>query len=158
MAHTYSHLYGIQTVGLRFFTVYGPWGRPDMAYWLFTKAMQAGNPINVFNDGKMRRDFTYIDDIVLGIKAALFTDGLEPYEIFNLGNNEPENLMDFIQVLADALGIKPQMNLMPMQPGDVPVTYADISKAQQNLGYAPATPISAGIPRFVEWYREYSGK
>ena len=97
MAHTYSHLYGLQTVGLRFFTVYGPWGRPDMAYWLFTKAMLEGKSINVFNDGKMRRDFTYIDDIVSGIKAGLFNDGLDQYEIFNLGNNEPENLMDFIQ-------------------------------------------------------------
>lgn len=155
MSHTYTHLYGLQTVGLRFFTVYGPWGRPDMAYWSFTQAMLAGKPIPVFNHGKMERDFTYITDIVAGVKAALFADGLEPYEIFNLGNNKPENLMDFIRVLAGALGVEPKMELLPMQPGDVPVTFADVSKAQQKLAYRPRTPIQAGLPEFVNWYREY---
>ncbi len=154
MSHTYTHLYGLQTVGLRLFTVYGPQGRPDMAYWLFTEAMLKGEPIKVFNNGKMERDFTYIDDIVSGVKAALFADGLEPYEIFNLGNNQPENLMDFIQTLADALGVEPRMEMLPMQAGDVPVTFADISKAQRKLGYQPTTSISEGLSRFVEWYRK----
>jgi UDP-glucuronate 4-epimerase len=155
MSHSYTHLYGLQTVGLRFFTVYGPWGRPDMAYWLFTKALLAGKPINVFNHGDMQRDFTYITDIVAGVKASLFNEDLDPYEIFNLGNNQPVTLMDFIQTLGDALGIEPEMNMMPMQPGDVPVTYADISRAQARLGYHPHTPMSEGIPRFIEWYRRY---
>ncbi|MFA7256292.1 MAG: NAD-dependent epimerase [Kiritimatiellales bacterium] len=155
MSHTYTHLYGLQTVGLRFFTVYGPWGRPDMAYWLFTEAMLKGNPIQVFNNGKMERDFTYITDIVSGVKAALFADGLEPYEIFNLGNSKPENLMDFIKTLAAALGVKPKMEMLPMQAGDVPITFADISKAQAKLGYDPSTPISEGLPVFVKWYKEY---
>ncbi len=155
MSHTYTHLYGLQTVGLRFFTVYGPWGRPDMAYWLFTEAMLNGRPIKVFNHGDMKRDFTYIDDIVAGVKAALFTDGLEPYEVFNLGNNTPENLMDFIQTLADALGVEPKMEMLPMQAGDVPITFADISKAQQKLGYQPETSMETGLKSFVSWYREY---
>jgi len=155
MSHTYTHLYGLQTVGLRFFTVYGPWGRPDMAYWLFTEAMLKGEVIKVFNHGKMERDFTYIDDIVAGVKAALFADGLEPYEIFNLGNNKPENLMDFIQTLADALGVEPKMEMLPMQAGDVPITFADISKAQTKLGYQPTTSMAEGLKRFVVWYKEY---
>jgi UDP-glucuronate 4-epimerase len=155
MSHTYTHLYGLQTVGLRFFTVYGPWGRPDMAYWTFTEAMLKGKPIPVFNHGKMERDFTYITDIVAGVKAALFADGLEPYEIFNLGNSKPENLMDFIRTLAGALGVEPKMEMLPMQPGDVPVTFADVSKARKKLGYDPSTPISKGLPEFVKWYKEY---
>jgi len=155
MSHTYTHLYGLQTVGLRFFTVYGPWGRPDMAYWTFTAAMLKGKPIPVFNHGKMERDFTYITDIVAGVKAALFAEGLEPYEIFNLGNSKPENLMDFIRTLADALGVEPKMEMLPMQPGDVPVTFADVSKARKKLGYDPSTPISKGLPEFVKWYKEY---
>ena len=155
MSHAYTHLYGLQTVGLRFFTVYGPWGRPDMAYWLFTEAMLKGAPIQVFNNGKMERDFTYITDIVAGVKAALFADGLEPYEIFNLGNSKPENLMDFIRTLADALGVETKMEMLPMQPGDVPVTFADVSKARKKLGYDPSTPITEGLPTFVKWYREY---
>ena len=154
MSHTYTHLYGLQTVGLRFFTVYGPMGRPDMAYWLFTKAMLKGESIQVFNHGKMKRDFTYIDDIVAGVKAALFANGLEPYEIFNLGNNTPETLMDFIQTLADALGVVPQMEMLPMQAGDVPITYADISKARKKLGYQPTTSMAEGLGRFVAWYKE----
>ncbi len=155
MSHTYTHLYGLQTVGLRFFTVYGPWGRPDMAYWSFTEAMLAGKSIPVFNHGKMERDFTYITDIVAGVKAALFSGGLDPYEIFNLGNNKPENLMDFIRTLADLLGVEPKMEMLPMQAGDVPVTFADVSKARQKLGYDPATRISEGLSEFVKWYKKY---
>jgi len=154
MSHSYTHLYGLQTVGLRFFTVYGPWGRPDMAYWTFTEAMLKGQAIPVFNYGKMERDFTYITDIVAGVKAALFADGLEPYEIFNLGNNKPENLMDFIQTLADALGVEPKMEMLPMQPGDVPVTFADVSKARKKLGYQPTTSMAEGLKTFASWYRE----
>lgn len=157
MSCTYTHLYGLQTVGLRFFTVYGPWGRPDMAMWMFTKSMLAGQPIQVFNHGRMKRDFTYVDNIVFGIKAALFADGLDPYEIFNLGNNNPENLMDMIGLIARTLGVEPKMELVPLQPGDVPATYADISKAQKKLGYTPHTPITEGVPKFVQWYREYHG-
>jgi UDP-glucuronate 4-epimerase len=155
MSHAYTHLYGLQTVGLRFFTVYGSWGRPDMAYWLFTEAMLKGTPIQVFNNGKMERDFTYVTDIVAGVKAALFTDGLDPYEIFNLGNNKPENLMNFIKTLAAALGVEPKMEMLPMQPGDVPITFADISKAREKLGYDPSTPISEGLSEFIKWYKEY---
>lgn len=158
MSHTYTRLYDLQTVGLRFFTVYGPWGRPDMAYWTFTEAMLKGKAIPVFNYGKMDRDFTYITDIVAGVKAALFADGLEPYEIFNLGNSKPENLMDFIKTLADALGVEPKMEMLPMQPGDVPVTFADVSKARKKLSYDPSTPISKGLPEFVKWYKEYFGR
>lgn len=155
MAHTYSHLYKFQTIGLRFFTVYGPWGRPDMALWLFTKAMLAGEAIPVFNQGDMQRDFTYIDDIVEGTKGAIFSENLPPYDIFNLGNNDPEKLMDMIRTLSDALGIEPQLNLLPMQPGDVPSTYANVDKARAKLGYDPSTPISIGIPAFVKWYKSY---
>ncbi len=155
MAHCYSHLYGLPTVGLRFFTVYGPWGRPDMATWLFTEAILAGRPIKVFNHGRMERDFTYIDDIVGGVTAALHKKGLEPYEIFNLGNHRSEKLMDMIELLAGELGRKPEMTMLPMQPGDVPATYADIARAQAKLDFDPKTPIAEGIPRFVEWYRQY---
>ncbi len=157
MAHTYSHLYGMHCTGLRFFTVYGPWGRPDMAMWLFTKAMLAGQPIQVFNHGDMQRDFTYIDDIVTGVTATLCRDGLERYELFNIGNHRSENLMDMIGILAGALGVEPRMEMLPMQPGDVPATYADIDRIRAKVGYAPTTPISVGIPRFVDWYREYHG-
>lgn len=155
MSHTYTHLYGLQTVGLRFFTVYGPMGRPDMAYWLFTDAMLNGRSIKVFNHGKMERDFTYIDDIVAGVKSALFADGLDPYEVFNLGNNNPENLMEMIRVLGDALGVEPKMEMLPMQAGDVPITFADISKAQKKLGYQPTTSMEEGLKRFVKWYKEH---
>ncbi|MCC7299724.1 MAG: NAD-dependent epimerase [Verrucomicrobia bacterium] len=157
MSHSYTHLYGLQTVGLRFFTVYGPWGRPDMAYWLFADAMLKGRPIQVFNHGKMERDFTYIDDIVAGVKGALFADGLEPYEIFNLGNSTPENLMDFIKTLAAKLGVEPKMEMLPMQAGDVPITFADISKARKKLGYQPTTSMAEGLGRFVAWYKEFFG-
>jgi UDP-glucuronate 4-epimerase len=155
MAHCYTHLYGFQSIGLRFFTVYGPWGRPDMAYWLFTDAMLQGKPIQVFNHGDMKRDFTYIDDIVEGVKAALFADGLGRYEIFNLGNNRPEQLMDMIQYLGDALSIEPQMEMLPMQPGDVPVTYADISRSMDKLGYRPTTDLKTGLQQFVEWFQTW---
>jgi len=155
MAHAYTHLYGFQTVGLRFFTVYGPWGRPDMAYWLFSEAMLDGRPIKVFNHGDMLRDFTYIDDIVQGVLAALFTDGLDDYEVINLGNNQPEKLMEMIRILGDALGVEPRMEMLPMQPGDVPVTFADISRAQARLGFRPTTALAEGLGRFVEWFRTF---
>jgi UDP-glucuronate 4-epimerase len=157
MAHCYTHLYGLQTVGLRFFTVYGPWGRPDMAMWLFTKAMLAGKPIQVFNHGDMRRDFTFVDDIITGVVGSLFGEGLDPYEVFNIGNHRSENLMDMIHILADALGVEPKMEMKPMQAGDVPATYADIDRIHSKLGYEPTTPISVGIPRFVDWYKDYHG-
>lgn len=156
MAHSYTHLYGFETVGLRFFTVYGPAGRPDMAYWLFTEAMLKGEEIKVFNNGDMLRDFTYIDDIVQGVKASLFVDGLDPYEIFNLGNNQPEQLMDMIQYLGVGLGIAPKMKMLPMQPGDVYTTYADISKAQEKLEYEPTTSLKDGLERFIVWYKSKS--
>jgi UDP-glucuronate 4-epimerase len=155
MAHTYTHLYGLQTVGLRFFTVYGPWGRPDMAMWMFTRDMLAGKTIPVFNHGRMRRDFTYVDDIVQGVIQSLLTPDLAPYEVFNLGNHRSENLMEMIQLLARTVGVEPKMDLLPIQAGDVEATYADISLAQRKLGFEPVTPIREGIPRFVKWYREY---
>lgn len=157
MAHTYTHLYGFQTIGLRFFTVYGPWGRPDMAMWLFTEAMLAGKPINVFNHGHMKRDFTYIDDIVQGVAAAVMEEHLDAYEVFNLGNHRAEDLMGMIRVLADTIGVEPHMNLMPLQPGDVEATYADIDRAREKLGFEPRTSIDEGIPRFVGWYKHYQG-
>jgi UDP-glucuronate 4-epimerase len=156
MAHSYAHLYGFQTIGLRFFTVYGPWGRPDMAYWLFTDAMMKGKPIKVFNHGDMKRDFTYIDDIVDGVKSALFSDGLAPYEIFNLGNNQPELLMDMIGYLGDALGVEPQMEMLPMQPGDVPITFADIDQAKNKLNYQPTTGLKDGLGKFIEWFKDWN--
>ncbi len=158
MAHAYSHLFGLQTVGLRFFTVYGPWGRPDMAMWLFTDAMLKGKSIKVFNFGRMRRDFTYIDDIVQGVLASLTVSGLEPYEIINLGNHRCEELGRVIALLEEYLKVKARRELLPIQPGDVPETFADIDRARQKLGFNPVTPIDAGIPRFVAWYLDYHGK
>ena len=160
MAHTYSHLYNIPTTGLRFFTVYGPWGRPDMAYFLFTKAILAGRPINIFNHGKMRRDFTYIDDVVEGIVRLLNhvpqpQASAAPYKVYNIGNNQPVELMRFIEVLEDCLGQKAIKNLCPMQPGDVPVTYADVDALMQDVGFSPNTSIEVGIERFVNWYMSY---
>ncbi len=155
MAHAYSHLYEMHTVGLRFFTVYGPWGRPDMAMWLFADSILAGKPIPVFNHGEMRRDFTFVDDIVAGICGALFSDGLEKHEIFNLGNHRSERLLDMIAEIEKALGRKAVLDLQPMQPGDVPASFADVELAGRKLGFVPRTPISAGIPKFIEWYREY---
>lgn len=151
MAQTYHHLYGISTVGLRFFTVYGPWGRPDMAYYSFTKAILRGEPIQIFNHGKMQRDFTYIDDIVAGTAAAL---DLEPgCEVFNLGNHQPVELGRFIEILEESLGKKAEKVMLPMQKGDVVATYADITHAQEKLGFHPKTPLEEGIPQFVEWYK-----
>jgi UDP-glucuronate 4-epimerase len=158
MAHTYTHLYKFQTIGLRFFTVYGPWGRPDMAAWIFAERLGRGEPIPVFNHGRMKRDFTYIDDIVQGVRAALFRPGLDPYEIVNLGHNHPEDLLEMIGLIARCLGVEPRMNLLPLQPGDVVSTYADISRAKAKLGFEPRTPLAEGMPRFVRWFREYHGK
>jgi UDP-glucuronate 4-epimerase len=157
MAHAYSHLFGLPTVGLRFFTVYGPWGRPDMAMWLFTEAMLAGKPIKVFNYGKMQRDFTYIEDIVPGVVAALMAPGLERYEIINLGNHRAEELQRVIAVLERELHVKAEQELLPIQPGDVPATYADITRARSKLNFQPVTTIEVGIPRFVQWYLDYHG-
>jgi UDP-glucuronate 4-epimerase len=156
MAHCYSHLYGFQTIGLRFFTVYGPWGRPDMALWLFTEAITGGKPIQVFNHGNMKRDFTFIDDIVSGVKASLFTEGLDKYEIFNLGNNNTEQLLDMISIIEKELGIEAKKEMLPMQPGDVPATFADIEKAKTKLAFDPRTKIEEGIPKFINWYKEHS--
>ena len=173
MAHTYSHLYGLPTTGLRFFTVYGPWGRPDMALFLFTKAILAGQPIDVFNHGKMRRDFTYIDDIVQGVirtadrvaasdpawDAAAPDPGTSPapYRVYNIGNHTPVELDRFIALIEENLGRKAIRNLLPMQPGDVPATCADVDDLRRDVGFAPATPLETGIARFVEWYRDYYG-
>jgi UDP-glucuronate 4-epimerase len=157
MAYTYTHLFGLPTVGLRLFTVYGPWGRPDMALWRFTEAMLRGEPIQVFNYGNMERDFTYIDDAVQGIVAALMVPGLDPYEIFNLGNHRPEPLLKVIRLLEQELGLKAKKRLLPLQPGDVPATFADIERARTKLGFEPLTPIESGIPRFIQWYKEYHG-
>ena len=155
MAHSYTHLYGFQSIGLRFFTVYGPWGRPDMAMWLFVKAINEGRAIKVFNHGDMRRDFTYIDDIINGVCGALFADGLEKYEIFNLGNNRSEHLMGMIELIEKELGAEAKKEFLPLQPGDVPESFADIAKAQDKLSYQPTTSIDVGIPNFVKWYNEH---
>ncbi|PIR48209.1 protein CapI [Candidatus Peregrinibacteria bacterium CG10_big_fil_rev_8_21_14_0_10_55_24] len=155
MAHTYHHSYGIPVTGLRFFTVYGPWGRPDMALFLFTDAILHGRPINVFGEGKQQRDFTYIDDIVAGVVASI--DRNYDEEIFNLGCGRKEELMDFITMIEKACGKEAQKEFLPMQPGDVRVSDADIAKARKKLGYEPKTQIKEGIPRFVQWYREYYG-
>lgn len=173
MAHTYSHLYQLPCTGLRFFTVYGPWGRPDMALFLFTKAILEGKPIDVFNYGKMQRDFTYIDDIVEGVirvadnipQADLKWSGDKPdpgtsrapYRIYNIGNNNPVELMRFIEVLEKALGKEAAKNLLPLQLGDVPATYADVDDLIRDVGFKPATSIEDGIKRFVEWYKDYFG-
>jgi UDP-glucuronate 4-epimerase len=171
MAHTYSHLYGIPTTGLRFFTVYGPWGRPDMAAFLFTRAILDGKPLQLFNHGQMRRDFTYIDDIVEGVvrvidrPAAPNSDwggdspdpgtSAAPYRLYNIGNHNPVELTHFLEVLQEKLGRKTEIVLMPMQPGDVPETYADIEDLRRDVGFAPATSIEDGLDRFVKWYVEY---
>lgn len=155
MAHTYSHLYGMQTIGLRFFTVYGAWYRPDMALSLFADAMLHDRPIKVFNHGDMRRDFTFIDDIVDGIVRVVESDNLARYDVFNIGNHRSEKLLDVIGTLADALGVKPKMEMMPMQAGDVYATYASIDKLRNATGYEPTTTIREGIPVFARWYREY---
>ena len=153
IAHAYNHLYQIPCTGLRYFTVYGPWGRPDMALFLFTDAMLNNRPINVYNYGDMQRDFTYIDDIVSGTIAAL--DRPVPYDIFNLGNSKSEQLMKLIEILEHELGLEAEKNMMPMQPGDVKQTSADIKKSKDLLGFDPKTPIEKGIKKFVAWYREF---
>lgn len=171
MAHSYSHLYRLPTTGLRFFTVYGPWGRPDMALWLFTKAILAGQPIQVFNEGRMRRDFTYVDDIVEAVVRVMDRipsanpawDGAAPdpasssapYRLYNIGNNRSVELVHLIETLENCLGRKAQRELLPMQPGDVPETCADVDALMRDVGFRPDTPIETGIARFVEWYREY---
>lgn len=152
MADTYHHLYNIPVTGLRFFTVYGPWGRPDMAYYSFTKAILSGHPIEVYNHGKLERDFTYIDDIVSGTIAAI--DLGAECELFNLGNHRPVALMDFISILEKSLGKKAILTQIPMQPGDVLTTYADISHSTEKLGYVPKTSLEEGIPRFTSWYQQ----
>ena len=170
MAHTYSHLYGISTTGLRFFTVYGPWGRPDMALFLFTKAALEGNTIDVFNNGEMLRDFTYIDDIVEGVIRVIdnppkpnpnwnheTSTSSAPYKVYNVGNNNPVKLMDFITAIENKLGKTIEKNMMPLQAGDVPATYADVSDLVEDLDYKPATPVQDGVNNFVDWYTEFFG-
>ncbi|MFY7975227.1 MAG: NAD-dependent epimerase/dehydratase family protein, partial [Rubrivivax sp.] len=171
MAHTYSHLYGLPTTGLRFFTVYGPWGRPDMALFLFTKAILEGRAIDVFNHGRMQRDFTFVDDIVEGVVRVLdrtaepnpgyVSDTPDPgtsnvpFRVFNIGNHQPVPLLDFIGCIEDALGMKAEKNLLPLQDGDVPATYADTAALGDWVGFQPATDIRTGVGRFVDWYRGY---
>jgi UDP-glucuronate 4-epimerase len=171
MAHTYSHLYHLPTTGLRFFTVYGPWGRPDMAMWLFTKAILDGKPIDVFNNGQMRRDFTFIDDIATGVIRTADNVPMGnkdwsgdrpdpatsrgPYRVYNIGNNQPVELMHMIRTLEQTLGVEAKKNFLPMQDGDVPATYADVDDLIRDVGFRPSTPIETGIQRFVNWYRDY---
>ncbi|MBL4606403.1 MAG: NAD-dependent epimerase [Pseudomonadales bacterium] len=171
MAHTYSHIFNLPTTGLRFFTVYGPWGRPDMALFLFTKNILAGKPIDVFNYGNHRRDFTYIDDIVEGVIRTLDNvaapnenwDGMSPdsatskapYRLYNIGSNNPVELLRYIEIIEECLGKKAQKNLLPLQPGDVPDTYANVDALTQDVGYSPSTSVEEGIAKFVEWYRDY---
>jgi UDP-glucuronate 4-epimerase len=171
MAHTYSHLFGLPTTGLRFFTVYGPWGRPDMALFLFTKAILEGRPIDVFNNGNMERDFTYVDDIVEGVARVIEkipegdfdwrSDSPDPatsycpYRIYNIGNNRKERLLRYIQVLEDCLGRRAEKNFLPMQPGDVPATYADVDDLVRDFNYKPNTTLEHGVAEFVRWYKEY---
>jgi UDP-glucuronate 4-epimerase len=160
MAHTYSHLYQLPTTGLRFFTVYGPWGRPDMALSLFTQAILNGEPIRVYNYGRMRRDFTYVDDIVEGVLRVLDrppSTESTPYKIFNIGNNKPVELLDFIACLEEALGKRASKEFLPLQDGDVPETYADTQALNQWVGYVPTTEITQGIGKYVDWYRSYYG-
>lgn len=173
MAHTYSHLYDLPTTGLRFFTVYGPWGRPDMALFLFTKNIIAGQPIDVFNYGKHRRDFTYVDDIVEGVIRTLDNvarpnpdwsgaspdsgTSYAPFRLYNIGSSRPVDLMRYIEVLEECLGKSAEKNLLPLQPGDVPDTFADVKDLITDVGYQPTTPVETGVRRFVEWYRDYYG-
>ena len=171
MAHTYSHLYGLPTTGLRFFTVYGPWGRPDMALFLFTRKILAGEPIDVFNHGRHTRDFTYIDDIVEGVIRTLDNvpgpdpahdpmaptpaTSAAPYRVYNIGNHQPVELLRYIEVIEDCVGRKAEKRLLPLQPGDVPDTFADVAALMRDTGYSPSTPIETGVRRFVDWYRDF---
>ena len=173
MAHTYSHLFSIPTTGLRFFTVYGPWGRPDMALFIFTKAIIEGRPIDVFNHGEMKRDFTYIDDIVTGVTKVLFnppkgesgwsgehpdpSTSRAPYRLYNIGNNSPVGLMEFIEAIEKALGKKAEKNFLPIQAGDVPATWADVDGLIRDIGYAPSVTVQEGVDRFVKWYLDFFG-
>jgi UDP-glucuronate 4-epimerase len=173
MAHTYAHLYGLPCTGLRFFTVYGPWGRPDMALFLFTKAILEDRPIDVFNEGRMQRDFTYVDDVVEGVVRVLGKPpapdpawsgdhpdpgtSRAPYRLYNIGNDRPVELLRYIEVLEHCLGRRARMNLLPMQPGDVPATRADVADLERDVGYRPRTTVEEGVARFVEWYRAYYG-
>jgi UDP-glucuronate 4-epimerase len=160
MAHAYAHLYGIRAVGLRFFTVYGPWGRPDMAMTLFAEAMVRGRPVRVFNRGELRRDFTYVGDVVDGVARCVAAAAADfgPHEIFNVGSSRPERLLDMVRLLADGLGVEPRLEFLPMQDGDMPATWADIGKLQAKTGYRPVTPLSEGVPKFVAWFRDYAEK
>jgi UDP-glucuronate 4-epimerase len=171
MAHAYAHLFGIPMTGLRFFTVYGPWGRPDMAMWIFAKAILAGEPIRLFNNGNMRRDFTYIDDVVESVVRLVdrppagnpvFSTGspdpassTAPWRLYNIGNNKPVELLEVVRLLEETIGTKAERELVPMQPGDVPATYANVDDLMRDVGFRPSTPIAEGIARFVEWYRAY---
>jgi UDP-glucuronate 4-epimerase len=171
MAHSYSHLFNLPTTGLRFFTVYGPWGRPDMAMWIFAAAISAGKPIKLFNHGKMRRDFTYIDDVVQAVVRLIDRPALAdpkwsgeapdpasssaPWRVYNIGNNHPVELLDVVALLERALGKKAIRELVPMQPGDVPATYADVDDLMRDVGFKPATPIADGVTRFIAWYKDY---
>jgi len=163
MAHCYSHLYNLPITGLRFFTVYGPWGRPDMAYFKFVKAIAENQPIDVYNFGKMQRDFTYIDDVIEGVVRVMYkspqsnsqNSSTAPYKIYNIGNNSPVELLTFIEVIESAMGQTVTKNLLPMQPGDVPSTYADVDELMKDVGFKPVTPIEEGINHFVQWYRDY---
>jgi UDP-glucuronate 4-epimerase len=171
MAHTYSHLFGLPTTGLRFFSVYGPWGRPDMALFLFTKAILEGRPIDVFNYGKMRRNFTYVEDVVEAVTRLMArppaadpawakaepdpSSSYAPFRVYNIGNNQPVDLLGFIALVEKCVGREAQKNLLPMQPGDVPATFADIDALVRDTGFAPSTPIEEGVSRFVDWYRAY---
>ena len=173
MAHTYAHLYGLPCTGLRFFTVYGPWGRPDMALFLFTRAMLAGEPLDVFNHGQMGRDFTYVDDITEAMRRIIDAPpgpdpawdpnspdpatSFAPYRVYNIGNNEPVRLLDFIAAIEECLGLEAKKNFLPMQPGDVKETYADIEDLARDFGFRPKTPLREGIARFIEWYKTYYG-
>ena len=171
MAHAYAHLYGLPATGLRFFTVYGPWGRPDMAIWIFASSIIAGNPIKLFNRGQMRRDFTYVDDVVEAVVRLVEHipaanpqwsgdapdpgSSAAPWRVYNIGNNNPIELLEVVRLLEDAIGMKAKRELAPMQPGDVPATYADVDDLMHEVGFKPATPIKDGIERFIKWYRDY---
>jgi UDP-glucuronate 4-epimerase len=171
MAHAYAHLFGLPATGLRFFTVYGPWGRPDMAMWIFAKAIFAGEPIKLFNNGNMRRDFTYIDDVVESVVRLVSRPATAdqkfsatspdpgassaPWRVYNIGNNKPVELLDVVRLLEEAIGKKAKRELLPMQPGDVPATYADVDDLMRDVGFRPATSIADGIARFIDWYRAY---
>jgi UDP-glucuronate 4-epimerase len=173
MSHAYAHLFGLPVTGLRFFTVYGPWGRPDMAMWIFAKAIMAGDPIKLFNKGNMRRDFTYVDDVVESVVRLVDRPAVgnpnystaspdpgsssAPWRVYNIGNNKPVELLDVVRILEEAIGKKAKHELLPMQPGDVPATYADVDDLMRDVGFRPATPIEQGIARFIAWYREWAG-